>query len=76
MKRLILLLLIFEIVKANALTDVANKHLKITKKDLYYESFNRYSIQQFTRALKLYYYDKKKEVYKTSKIKEVMQNDI
>ena len=52
MKLLLSIILFISVANANKLQTQANLHLVEAKKDRYYQSQNRYSIMQYTRALK------------------------
>jgi hypothetical protein len=61
-------MLVLGIASANKLQTQANLHLVEAKKDRYYQAQNRYSIMQYTRALKNMYYEKKHEWFMLEKI--------
>ena len=68
MKLLLSIILFISVANANKLQTQANLHLVEAKKDRYYQSQNRYSIMQYTRALKNMFFEKKHEWYFLEKI--------
>lgn len=69
MKIIVILLLIISSIEANKLQDSANANLELAKTNLKYQSYNRFSILQYTKALKRMFYDKKHEWVILDKIK-------
>jgi len=61
MKKLLFIPLLITSLYSNKFQDASSVNLDLAKTSLKYQAFNRFSIMQYTKALKRLFFDKKHE---------------